>query len=288
MLLSYLAPLPLMMVGLSRGTGAALVAGLAATAAVALAAGGISPLPYVVTAVLPSLVVVRQALLWRSNADGSVEWYPPGLVLGWLTGLSVLLIMVGALLVPDRSDSGEAMGLEAWVGDVIARTLGVLAPNLKGEERQTFLGWWVPLFPAMVAGSWLMMTVINAVVAQGLLTRLGHNRRPRPTYRELELPTVLALMLAASLGVGFVAEGDLRYLARNVAVVTLIPFVLLGLAGMHGWVARRPNARMLLVVTYGVLFLASAWAIIPMAGLGVARFLTRFRRPTDSGGGKEE
>ncbi len=83
-------------------------------------------------------------------------------------------------------------------------------------------------------------------------------------------------------------EGDLGYLSRNVAGVTLIPFVLLGLAAMHEWVGRRPNARILLAVTYGVLFLASAWALFPVAGLGLARFLTRFRRTADSGGGKEK
>ncbi|WP_040475862.1 DUF2232 domain-containing protein [Paramagnetospirillum caucaseum] len=288
MLLSYLAPLPLMMVGLFRGNGTAAVAGLAATAAVALVAGGFAPLPFAVVAVLPSLVVVRQALLWRENADGSVEWYPPGLVLGWLTGTGLALILIGAILVPDRPDGVENGGLQAWVADTIGRTLEMVAPGLTVEQRKAASDWWVPFFPAMVASSWLVMAVVNAVAAQGFLVRLGRNRRPTPSYRGLELPLWLGVVLATAAATGAMAEGDLGYVARNAVVVTLIPFALLGLATVHGWAAGRPNARVFLVVLYGGLFLASAWAFVPVAGLGLVRFMTRFRRAESSGGGKEE
>jgi hypothetical protein len=288
MLLSYLAPLPLMMVGLYRGFGAVLGAGLAAMAAVALAAGGFALLPFAVVVMLPSLVVVRQALLWRTNADNSVEWYPPGLVLSWLTGIGLTLIVIGALLIPDRPDGVENGSLQAWVADTIGRTLEMLAPDLTPGQRKSASEWWVPFFPAMVAGSWLAMAVVNAVTAQGFLVRLGRNRRPTPPYRELELPLWLGLVLAAAAITGAVAEGDLGYLARSAVVVTLMPFGLLGLAAVHGWAAGRSNARLYLAAMYGGLFLASAWVFIPVAGLGLVRFMTRFRRAETSGGGKEE
>lgn len=288
MLLSYLAPLPLMMVGLALGNGAALVAGLAAMAAVALTAGGFAPLPYAVVALLPSLVVVHRASLWREGADGNVEWYPPGLVLGWLTGMGLALIVIGAFLVPDRPDGVENGGLQFWVSDTIGRTLELVAPSLTNEQRKAVSDWWVPFFPAMVASSWLAMAVVNAVAAQGVLVRLGRNRRPTPSYRGLELPLWLGVVLAAAAATGAIAGGDLGYVARSAVVVTLIPFALLGLATVHGWAAGRPNARLILVGVYGGLFLASAWAFIPVAGLGLVRFMTRFRRAESSGGGKEE
>jgi hypothetical protein len=287
-LFSYVAPLPLMMAGLHRGVGVTLVGGLAAMAAVSLVAGGYFPLPFMLTAVLPSLVVVRQALLWRSNADESVEWYPPGLVLGWITGMGVALILIGAILVPDQPAGGETGAMQAWVADTVGRTLEMLAPNLEAKERHAVLGWWVPFFPAMVAGSWLVMVIANAAAAQGFLARLGKSRRPTPRYRELWLPTWLGLVVVLASALGAIAEGDLGYLARNVAVVTLIPFALLGLAGLHGWAANRPNAGMTLAAMYTVLFLASAWVFIPVAGLGLVRFVTRFRPQPDGGGGKEE
>ncbi|MDO8605634.1 MAG: DUF2232 domain-containing protein [Phaeospirillum sp.] len=288
MLLSYVAPLPLMMVGLHRGLIAALVAGLAAMAAVAAVVGGMPSLPFAITAVLPSLVVVRQALLWRSNSAGTVEWYPPGLVLGWLTGMGLALILIGVTLAPEQPASGEMGGIQAWVADMIGRTMDLLAPTLTVEQRHTAIGWWVPFFPAMVVGSWLAMAIVNAVSAQGLLARLGRNQRPTPAYRKLELPIWLGVVLVGASTVGAMAGGDLGYVARSVAVVTLIPFALLGLAAMHEWAANRPNARMILAVMYGVLFLASAWAFVPVAGLGLVRFLSRFRRSADGGDGKEE
>lgn len=288
MLLSYLAPLPVMMVGLYRGNRAALAAVLAAMAAVALVVGGYAPLPYAVVVVLPSLVVVHRALLWRTGAGGDVEWYPPGLVLGWLTGTGLALILVGALLVPDRPDGEGGGGLQAWVADTIGQTLGMLAPTLTMEQRKAAQEWWVPFFPAMVVGSWLTMAVVNAVAAQGFLARLGRNRRPTPTYRELELPGWLGVVLVAATATGALAEGDLGYVARSAVVVTLMPFGLLGLATVHGWAKGRPNARLILAGVYGGLFLASAWALIPVAGLGLVRFMTRFRRADQSGGGKEE
>jgi len=288
MLFSYIAPLPLMAVGLWQGTRAGIVAGLAAMAAVAVAAGVFSSLPYGMAVVLPSLVVIRQSLLWRSNADGSVEWYPPGLVLGWLTGIAASLIVFGAALVPETASSGELGGVQAWVADTIGRTLGILAPSLTDEQRHAALDWWVPLFPAMVAGSWVVMASANAASAQGLLTRFGRNRRPTPAYRELWLPSWLGVALVVASITGGLAGGDLGYVARSVAVVTLVPFVLSGLAVVHGWAAGRPGARMMLAVVYGVLFLASAWAFVPMAGLGLARFVTRFRPRSDDRGGKEE
>ena len=288
MLLSYVAPLPLMMVGLHRGLAATLVAGLAAMAAVAAVAEGISSLPFAIMAVLPSLVVVRQALLCRSDSAGTVEWYPPGLVLGWLTGMGIVLIAIGAALVPEQPAGGEMGGVQAWVADTIGKTMSLLAPTLTDEQRHMALDWWVPFFPAMLAGSWLVMAIVNAVSAQGFLVRLGRNQRPTPVYRKLELPIWLGVVLAATLTVGMVAEGDLGYLARNVTVVTLIPFALVGLAAMHGWAANRPGARIVLAVMYGVLFLASAWAFVPVAGLGLVRFVMRFRRSADGGDGKEE
>ncbi|CAA7613701.1 hypothetical protein [Magnetospirillum sp. SS-4] len=287
-LLSYVAPLPLMMVGLHRGFRASLVGGLAAMAAVSAVAGGVFPLPYALTAVLPSLVVVRQALLWRVNADESVEWYPPGLVLGWLTGMGAALILIGAALVPGQTSGGETGGVEAWVADTVGRILELMAPSLSVGQRDEMLGWWVPFFPAMVVGSWLVMVIANAAAAQGLLARFGKSQRPTPAYRKLELPFWLGVMLVGASAVGSMVEGDLGYLARSVAVVTLIPFALLGLAGMHGWVAGRPNAGFVLAAMYTVLFLASAWVFIPIAGLGLVRFVTRFRPRQDAAGGKEE
>src|SRR5574337_502223 len=75
-LLTYLTPLPLVMVGLAFGLGpAALGAGLA-LGVVLVGAPAAVPV-FTVAVLLPVLVLVRQSLLWRQTADGKREWYPP-------------------------------------------------------------------------------------------------------------------------------------------------------------------------------------------------------------------
>lgn len=282
MILSYIAPLPLLLAGLGLGWGAAAVAGLAGMVAVAGAAGGLSAVPFAVTAVLPSVVVARQALLWRTSADGVVEWYPPGLVVSWLTLLAAVLVVVGAALLP----SHEA-GIEGWVVETIGQTIAMVAPTVPVEQRLQAARWWTPLFPAMVAGSWLVMSVANAAAAQGILARLGRNRRPSPAYRELTLPNWSGVALLVAVATAWLG-GDLGYVARSLAALALVPFALLGMATVHRRVVGRPYAGLLLAMFYGVLFVAFGWAVIAVAGLGLVRFLTMFRRPATTGGGKEE
>lgn len=280
--LSYVAPLPLMMAGLALGTGASVMAALVAIAAVMAVAGGVSAMPFAVTAVIPALVVSNRAMLSRIAADGSTEWYPPGSVLAWLTAAGLALLLSGAALL-----AGTPEGVEASVAELIGRTLDLLASDLPADTRKQLVGWWTPLFPAMVVGSWLVMSVLNATAAQGLLARFGHVRRPSPTYRELMLPDWLGIGLVVMVVAAILARGDISYMAANAVVLMLIPFVCLGLAGIHRWAFGRPNARFVLVVTYGLLILAFGWAAAAAAGLGLVRFWTmRFRRP-DSGGGME-
>lgn len=279
---SYVAPLPLMMAGLGFGLGASVIAGVAGAGAVAMVAGGYSTLPFMVAVLLPALVVTNRANLRRVAPDGSTEWYPPGLVLAWLTAAGLALVLSGAALVAGHPD-----GIQAWVGQTIARTLELVAADIPADKRAEAVTWWTPFFPAMVVSSWLVMAVANATGAQGLLTRLGRARRPRPAYGELWLPDWLAVILA---GCGLVAAafgGDAGYVAVNLAVVTLIPFLFLGLAGIHRWAAGRPKARLVLAVTYGVLVLAFGWAALVVAGLGLVRFWTMRSRRRDSGDGME-
>jgi len=107
--LSYVAPLPVMMAGLGVGIGASVTAGLVGMVVVTLGFGEISALSYLVAAALPSWVVCNRAMMWRQPQDGPTEWYPPGLVLAWLTATILGLIMIGAFLV-----TGHPEGIAPW------------------------------------------------------------------------------------------------------------------------------------------------------------------------------
>ncbi|MCR6628790.1 MAG: DUF2232 domain-containing protein [Magnetospirillum sp.] len=281
-LLSYLAPLPLMMAGLALGTKAAVAAAGVAAVAVAAGSGWFAALPFAVAAAVPALLVSNRALLWRRAADGSAEWYPPGLVLAWLTAAGLGLMLCGTAFL-----LGSADGIEANVAQLLGRTLDLMAGHFPAQQREALVKLVAPLFLALMATSWLVMVVLNAVAAQGLLARLGHARRPSPAYRELRLPDWLGFALVAVVVLAVAVRGDVGYVAGNAAGVLLVPFMFLGLAGIHRWARGRPNGGLLLAVAYGLLFLANGWAAVAVAGLGLVRFWTmRFRRH-DSGGGME-
>jgi hypothetical protein len=280
--LSYVAPLPLMMAGLALGMGASVTAGAVGAIVVALGFGGMSALSFLVAAALPAMVVTHKALLWRQVEDGPTEWYPPGLILAWLTATILALMIIGAALV-----AGHPEGVKSWVAETISHALDLLTTELPPNERPKVVGWWSSFFPAMVSASWLVMIVANATGAQALLVRLGRNRRPSPAYRQLSLPDWLGMVLVVAALASQVFDGDVGFVGGNVALVVVIPFMLLGLAAIHGWAAGKPQARLILATTYGLLALVFVWAALAVAVLGMVRFWTmRFRRG-DSGGGME-
>jgi Predicted membrane protein (DUF2232) len=283
-LLGFFATMPLMMVGLGWGLGAALMA--AATGAVAV--GLVQDWPFAVSFLimtgLPAAIVTNRALLGRSSADGKTEWYPPGFVLAWLTVAAMVLFTVAALSLPEHQD-----GLKAWMAQSVAQAVDAMGASVGPEERRMTVDTVSAILPAIVMGVWVLTAVFNAVMAQAVLALTHHNRRPTPTYVGMDLPNWLLPVLVGSAAAAVALNGSPGYIAANMAAVALFPFALLGVATAHRLIAARPGARLGLTAMYGFLVLAFVWAMIPAAGLGLVRFLqTRFRRRSVSDGGKEE
>lgn len=282
-LLGFFAPLPLMMAGLGLGWAAVLVAAAAGAAGVGLVEGWSFGFSFLAMAGLPALVVSNRSLLWRTHADGSVEWYPPGHVLGWLTLASMALFAVGVAMLPHHPE-----GVRGWMTQSVAHTLDAVGGQLEPAERDAAVKALGAGLPAMVMGVWLTMATVNAVIAQAVLAATRRNRRPTPDYGALDLPDWLLPVLVAA-GLAGIAGGGFGYVAGNMAAVALLPFAILGVATVHRVLAARPGARLGLVVLYGFVVLAFVWVLLPAAGLGLVRFLqTRYRRHAGSGGGKEE
>lgn len=282
-LFSYLAPLPLLAAGLALGVMAAVLGSAAGLAVALFVAGPVIAPAFAIAVALPVLVVVWKALLWRQSPEGAVDWYPPGLLLGWLTVLALGLLVAGAAVAPPH----EA-GLEGVIRDHLGELVRVVAPGVPADVQAAAVAVWVPLFPAMAAVSWLVMAIANAAAAQWLVTRLGRAIRPAPAYSDLDMPDWLLPVLAVSAGVAVLGQGGAAYLAGNAAMVTAVPYVLLGLAGVHGALRRRPNGGMLLALFYGVFFVAFGWAVIVVAGLGLVRHWSRLRRRYVGGGQEDE
>ncbi|MGQ9370770.1 DUF2232 domain-containing protein [Azospirillum sp. ST 5-10] len=285
LILVYLAPLPLFVAGLWLGASVTALAGATGAALVLVATGSlVAMLGYAASGVAPALFVVRQALLARPAAGPSgdaLEWYPPGLLLMGLTGLGLAAFFVAVLLA-----SGEPGGLETLVRELVRGMAAQFAPE--GEPAPSAEDFaFASAMPGVVAISWLLMTIVNATLAQGLLMRFGRNRRPPMRLVDLELPTWTAALFAAAILGAMALPGLAGFVALNVALILSLPFAFAGLSVVHVFAARQRSRTAFLVGFYLFLFLFG-WPMIAMVGLGVIEQWMGLRRRLRAAGPNQE
>jgi len=277
----YLAPVPILLVGLGKGTKAATIAagtGFIATGAMGgMLLAGIYGMVYA----LPAWIVTRFVMQQRPTGSGptgtgssdttgtgdqaGVEWYPIGPALTALALLATGLILMAELMTGDA-------GLKGTIEAHMAEAFQVLVPMADEVWRERAIEVVLPLFPGAVGVSWVILTAVNAVIAQGALVRMGRNLRPSPAYAELDLPQwaswPLILSAGAALSGPLLGMEDIGYLGRNTAMVMAVPYFFLGLAVIHT-LARRVTATTTILVVVYLVVLMSGWAALVVAGVGV-------------------
>ena len=275
MLFVYVAPLPLMVSGLSLGIPAATVASGGGILMVAIAGGTVAAGIYAVLHAMPSWLLVRQALISRTDENGTRHWFPEGNIIASLSALA-LAILAGAGFV-FLQDQESVLGIQATVSKSLDHGLGILAPALSASERADAVQMLAAYLPGTVGSSWVAMLLINALMAQNILIRMQKNLRPATDLSLLTLPdwTSWALILAA--GAALLGGGDVEYIAQNGAMIMAVPFFFLGLGVVHFMAARTTFPGTALVTVY-VAMLFSRWALLSVAALGVMEQWVGIRR----------
>lgn len=252
---------PLFLAGLALGFPAAVTASAVASLSVMATAGLIGGLAHGLVNALPVLVLVQRALLSRRAPDGGIEWYPPGHLVTWLTGLAAvaLAVLLGLL------GSGEG-GIAGSVQRQIDAILPMFGPNQQ-DVRPLFEGV-APIVPGMVVAAWMIVTMVNGAVGQAISIRSRRALRPAPAIAETELPNWLAVALAIAAGLALLGPGVLGTLGANATVVLLVPFVVLGLAVVHAATRGLRARRLLLGGLYAVTAILT-WPMIAIIALGL-------------------
>jgi hypothetical protein len=267
LMLGYFSQLPLFLVGFALGLAPAAIAcgvalvGLVAATQVATAAlfAGLS--------VLPVLYVVRNALFSRAGDDGKIVWYPPGLLLAGLTAYGLVVFALAALYYAVAEPGGIEAASREYLGKLFQLSGGSVGASVEALAR---------FVPGAVVASAMLMTVINATLAQGALVRMGKAIRPSPAWRLATLPRWLAFALAAAIVAAFLPD-ELGVIGGNAAVIAAVPFALVGLAVIHALSARWPARGLALGLMYMTTILLG-WPAILIAGLGVVDQWTPLRR----------
>jgi hypothetical protein len=269
LILVYMTQLPLFVAGLWLGTAAAAMAGAAGTVVLLLANDLLGAAIFAALNAGPVTLLVRQALLARQLADGSYAWYPPGLLTAWLTGIALGGIALAMLLL------GGPDGLHTTLRDMVAGVLDRIAGKPVPNRDQVAEGL-AMIIPGVVAASWMVTTVVNGALAQGLLARFGANWRPSPHMAALALPIWLTVALAAAAALSLF-PGGLRFVGLNMTMALVVAFCLGGLAVLHAAARRLSQPTMALVFFYTVAALFG-WPFVIVAVLGLLESWLGLRR----------
>lgn len=283
LILVYLVQLPLFAAGLSLGAKAVMIAGGTATIVTIASGGLLSGMLFFLAEALPPMLLVAQALRWRA-IDNAVEpetdratetasgpgvfkdiaWYPVGRLVLWLVGLGILAVVLASMML-----TGEAEGFRGAMRGFLAGQLGDLLGASPGAAARSdaMVDALTAFFPAMAVASWLVMSAINGVLAQGVLARFGLNRRPSPDIAGLTLPRWPSFVLAGALLIAAIGPGDLGYLGSNLVPLLGIAYVFAGLAVLHAVLRRHAGRIFILIPAYATLLLG--WPVLLVAACGM-------------------
>jgi len=269
--LALVVQLPLFLVGLSLGTGAAVAAGVAGMLPVLVGGGGEGALNYALATAAPVAVLTRQALLWRREGEqGETEWYPPGLLVTWLAGIALALLLAAMLAF-----SGSEGGLEGLVREATVRALTRMSPAAETSEIKAFAAAIAPIVPGLALSGWMLLVAANAAAAQALLVRLGRALRPSPRMEAVATPGWLPLVFAASAALALIG-GPAGFFGANAFFVLAMPFLFAGLGVVHALVRKSGAGPLALVAFYG-LVAVFGWPVVLVAVLGLIDQWVDFR-----------
>ncbi|MGB8274386.1 MAG: DUF2232 domain-containing protein [Alphaproteobacteria bacterium] len=264
-----LVPLPLFLVGLGSGAAASLAAGGIGVLCAGGAGGFEGALKYALASAAPVALVTRQALLSRAARTG-LEWYPPGLMLAWLTGFGLLVVTAAVAWY-----SGAPGGLEEEIRATLAAALERMAATPEQGRIEAFARGIAPILLGLGTAMWMMVIAIDGILAQGLLARFKRSLRPSPAVEDVDLPHWLVVALAAAVALTFIG-GPAKFLGQNAIAVLGVPFFFAGLAVVHALVRRLSGGPLALFAFY-VIMAIFGWPVLLVAGLGLIDQWVAFR-----------
>lgn len=256
---------PILAMGLYLGSAFAGISAGVAALLILLNFNSISTVFFIVGTGLPALLIIRLALISQPGATpNTIDWYPPGQILGWLTAYIILILGFIAVYFAFSGDTMTAVS-ENYLRQFFAQILDQSDANFRSDAERirvkTFLAettiGMAPLFVGFLLSVYLLMLIANATIMQSILNRAGLSRRPSPSYVTMDLPRWLSGALAAAVIVA-VLPGMIGVLGQNAVMVISMPFLLLGLTVIHTLSRRTPNPGMVLVAIYFALFLFGA------------------------------
>ena len=267
------APVPVAAIGLSFGVAQAVMVSALAIIMTAIILSPPLAIVFAITFLVPTVVLVRQALLSRQAKNGDFVFFPLQqlilLTLG-MTGIGTILLFL---------ITGGANGLPLSFANAIQQS-----PEIRSTLQQVYnissddeILWIANVMLVSGFASWPLLLLGNMQIAQSLLVRVKRNLRPKENYDLLQLPRGLIVPLVIMMAGAALLPGWPATLSAALAAMILAAYFLLGLAIIHA-ISRHWNGRGFILAALYFLIFVMAWVIIPVSLMGLLDTRFDFRK----------
>jgi hypothetical protein len=267
--LFYLAPLPILIVGLGWSHWAALVAGAAAAAALAIEGLPVA-VAFLIGIALPAWWLGYLALLARPTPEGE-EWYPVGRLVLWAAALSALIVAMALISI-----GSDAASIRATLHGEFERLLRDFITEFdRPEDAARLIDLMVLVVPAAAGAAMMLLVVINFWLGGRIVRISGRLARPWPSLPGMRFPAFAPAALGVAIAGAFL-PGLAGIALGALAAALMMAHVLLGLAVIHALTAGLAARGMILGALYASILLLGrpvSWPLILIGLLGIAEAL---------------
>jgi len=278
-LLYSAAPLPILIAALGWNHRAGLCAVAAGAVAVAIALSVPAGFAFALIIALPAWWIAYLALLARTDASGTTEWYPLGNLMVWIAATATMATVASALVMTTDYEAYRAVIariVENLLAEMVRSKMIVLPEGTtQAELAAGFTPLLVRAVPLGIGASVVTTITANLWIAAKAVQLSGRLPRPWPFIPSTTLPRQALVLLAAGLVTatldGFVGLAGVALVGSLAAA-----FMFSGLAMLHdlsrGQAWRTPmliSVYVSLIVMQAVLtpLLALAGGIDTLLGL---------------------
>lgn len=111
------------------------------------------------------------------------------------------------------------------------------------------------IIPFLYMASMILLILLNAVVAQALLTRMGRAIRPSLQFQQLQISPFYSIFMILSIMLLWLSSGFINYIATNLSLLFYMLYLFVGLSVVHVYMNAYPSKKWLLIGFYIIFFL---------------------------------